>query len=62
MTEKCSERGFIYRRGLSVLDGAMIALLIVVDVCVEVAGGLLIAVEIREEVEFAEGACVRAKD
>ena len=41
------------------MDGAMSAL---VDVCVEVAGGLLIAVEIREEVEFAEGACVRGKD
>ena len=42
--------------------GVMIALLIVVDVSAEVGGGLLISVEIREDVGFAEGAFVRAKD
>ena len=44
------------------MNGAMIALLIVVDVIAEVGGGLLISVEIREDVGLAEGAFVRAKD
>ena len=41
---------------------AIIALLIVVDRIVDVGGGLLIEVEIREDVKFAEGEFVRAKD
>ena len=44
------------------MDGAMIALLIVVDVGFEDGGGLLITVEIREDVGIAQGAFVKAKD
>ena len=44
------------------LDVAMIALLFVVDIGVEIGGGLLIAVEMREEVEFADGAFVRCNE
>ena len=44
------------------MDGAMIALLVVMDVGVEVGGGLLITVQIREEDEVAKGAFIRAKD
>ena len=57
MIEKRRERGFIYRRGWGL-----------VDVGVEVGGGLLIELEIREDVEFedcaicVEGAFVRAED
>ena len=40
----------------------MIALLNLVDVVVEFAGGLLMTEEKREEVQFAEGAFVRAKN
>ena len=62
MIEKRRERGFIYRRGCGVMEVAMIALLIVVDVGVEVGGELRITVEIREDVGFAEVAFDRAKD
>ena len=44
------------------MDGAMIALLIVVDVGFEDGGGLLIAVEMREDDGFAQSAFVSAKD
>ena len=33
-------RGFIFSRGMGLMDGAMISLLIVVDIGVEVGGGL----------------------
>ena len=42
------------------MDGAVIALLIVVVDRVEFGGGLLFAVEIREDVAFVEGAGGRA--
>ena len=42
MIEKRRERGFIYQRGMGLMDGAIIALLIVADVTVEVDGGLVI--------------------
>ena len=62
MTEKRRERVFIYRRGMGVMEGAVTALLRLVDVTVEVGWELLIEVEIRVDVGFAEGAFVRAKD
>ena len=59
MIENRREKGFIYRRGWDVMDGAMMALLILVDVSFEVGGGLVSEVVIIEEVGFAEGAFVR---
>ena len=52
MIEKRRERRFIYRRGWGVLDGAVMALLTVVDLGVEVGGGLVIELEIRAEFGF----------
>ena len=62
MIEKWSERRFIYRRELGVVDGTLKPFVILVDVSVEVGGGLLIEVEISEEVAFAEAASAGAKD
>ena len=52
MIEKRRERGLIYRRGWGVMDGAVMALMIVVDVGVEVCWGLAIELEIRAEFGF----------
>ena len=56
------KRGLYTAQGWVLMDGAMIALVIAVDVTVEVGGELQIEVEIREDVGFAEGGGVRAKD
>ena len=61
MIENRRERGFIYRRGMGVMEGAVMALLIVVVDGVEFGGGLLFAVEIREDVGFAAAASDRGK-
>ena len=62
MIEKWSEKGFKYRRELGVMDGTLKPFVILVDVTFEVGGGLVIEVEIREDVAFAEGASAGAKD
>ena len=49
---KSGERGLIYRRGWGVMEGAVRALLRVVDATVGVGGGVLIEVEIIEDVGF----------
>ena len=59
MIENRRERGFIYRRGMGVMEGAVMALLRLVDVTAEVGWELLIELEIRVDVGFAEGAFVR---
>ena len=60
--DKRRERGLIYRREWILMEGALMALLRMLHVGVEVGGEMVIEVEIREDVRFAEGAGVRATD
>ena len=63
--EKRRETGLIYHRGWRVrlvLDGERVALVIVVDVGVQVAGELEIEIEIREDVRFTAGGGARVEE